>query len=66
MHSTWVIGDIHGAYRALKQVIERAPLQKDDTLVFVGDYVDGWSEAVETVAYCLELQNEYNLSLIHI
>lgn len=60
MQSTWVIGDIHGACRALKQVMERAPVKPGDTLLFVGDYVDGWSEAVETVDYCIELQQTYN------
>ncbi|CEN50774.1 hypothetical protein CCAN11_2200005 [Capnocytophaga canimorsus] len=33
---TLVIGDIHGAYKALVQVLERAKIQKDDFLIFLG------------------------------
>ena len=48
---TLVIGDIHAAKKALVQVLERAELQADDQLIFLGDYVDAWSEAVETVDF---------------
>jgi serine/threonine protein phosphatase 1 len=41
MHNTFVIGDIHGGLAALKQVLERAPVKPADTLIFLGDYVDG-------------------------
>ena len=44
MGRTYVIGDIHGAQKALEQAIKRAALQKDDKLIFLGDYVDGWSQ----------------------
>lgn len=40
---TLVIGDIHGALKAVKQVFERANIQPDDTLIFFrGLY--GWME----------------------
>lgn len=51
-----VIGDIHGGLKALKQVFVRARVQKDDRLIFLGDYVDGWSEAVETVEFLIDLK----------
>src|SRR5580692_7962228 len=38
-----VIGDIHGAFRALEPLVDRLSLQKEDVLIFLGDYVDGWS-----------------------
>ena len=56
---TLVIGDIHAGAQALPQVLERAAVKRDDLLIFLGDYVDGWSEAVETVEYLLKLQEEY-------
>jgi serine/threonine protein phosphatase 1 len=37
---TLVIGDIHGGLRALHQIIERH-VTPQDTLIFLGDYVDG-------------------------
>lgn len=50
-----VIGDIHGALRALKQVLERAAITENDTLVFLGDYVDGWSESKQVIDYLIHL-----------
>ena len=52
---TLVIGDIHGGYLALKQVIERANVTDSDTLIFLGDYVDGWSQSSEVISYLIEL-----------
>lgn len=40
-----VIGDIHGGLKAINQVFERAKVTTDDRLIFLGDYVDGWSES---------------------
>ncbi|MGC4040827.1 MAG: metallophosphoesterase [Flavobacterium sp.] len=50
-----VIGDIHGGLRALHQVLERAKVTKDDILVFLGDYVDGWSESPQVIDLLLQL-----------
>lgn len=57
---TLVIGDIHSGLKALKQVLERAEVNSNDKLIFLGDYVDGWSEAVETVDFLLELNKTHN------
>jgi len=61
---TFVIGDIHGAYRALVQLVERLDLEKGDTLIFLGDYVDGWSESPQVIDYLLELKTRYNCRFI--
>jgi serine/threonine protein phosphatase 1 len=52
---TLVIGDIHGGLRALPQIMERANVMHTDTLIFLGDYVDGWSESPDVIDYLLEL-----------
>ncbi|MES1224136.1 MAG: metallophosphoesterase, partial [Bacteroidota bacterium] len=52
---TLVIGDIHGGLRALMQVLEKANVTTDDTLIFLGDYVDGWSESAQTIDYLIHL-----------
>lgn len=57
MGRTLVCGDIHGGYLALKQVIERAKVTKEDTLVFLGDYVDGYSQSYEVVEELMRLNN---------
>ena len=56
---TLVVGDIHGGLRALEQVMDLASVTENDHLIFLGDYVDGWSEAVETVNYLIELQSSH-------
>lgn len=56
MSRTIVIGDIHGALKALEQVLERIHLQKEDTLIFLGDYVDGWSGSARVIDYLMQLE----------
>lgn len=52
---TLVIGDIHGGFRALLQVLERANVTATDQLIFLGDYVDGWSESPQVIDFLMEL-----------
>lgn len=52
---TLVIGDIHGGLIALKQIIERAQITTTDTLIFLGDYVDGWSQSPQVLDFLIEL-----------
>jgi serine/threonine protein phosphatase 1 len=61
---TLVIGDIHGGLRGLKQVLERAGLKKTDRLLFLGDYVDGWSESAEVIDYLIALQETNSCTFI--
>ncbi len=56
MSRTFVIGDIHGALKALKQILERASVQDNDQLIFLGDFVDGWSQSFEVIQYLVELE----------
>lgn len=56
---TYVIGDIHGGLRALAQVLERAPVRPEDRLVFLGDYVDGWSQSPEVLSFLIRLPQQY-------
>jgi serine/threonine protein phosphatase 1 len=60
MKKTYVIGDIHGALKALKQVIDRCNPTMGSRLIFLGDYVDGWSESSEVIQYLLELDAIYD------
>jgi serine/threonine protein phosphatase 1 len=58
MSRTLVIGDIHGGYKALIQVLDRAKVTSQDQLIFLGDYVDGWSETPELLSYLIQLKEE--------
>jgi UDP-2,3-diacylglucosamine pyrophosphatase LpxH len=55
---TIAIGDIHGGYKALVQLIDKINLKDDDLLIFLGDYVDGWSESYEVVDYLISLSRK--------
>ncbi|MDN3675559.1 metallophosphoesterase family protein [Flavobacterium branchiarum] len=57
---TFVIGDIHGGLIALKQVLERAAVTNKDTLIFLGDYVDGWSQSPQVIDFLIELKQKQN------
>ncbi len=61
---TLVIGDIHGALKALEQVVERANVSANDTLIFLGDYVDGWSDAPNVINYLIQLKTTHNCIFI--
>lgn len=53
--NTFVIGDIHGGLSALQQVLQAAKVTLQDRLVFLGDYVDGWSQSAQTISFLMEL-----------
>jgi serine/threonine protein phosphatase 1 len=56
---TLVVGDIHGGLKGLEQVLEKVKPTYNDLFVFVGDYVDGWSENAETVSFLLKFSGEF-------
>lgn len=58
MSRTLVIGDIHGGLRALHQIMERAQVTTNDKLIFLGDYVDGWSQSPQVIDFLLELDQQ--------
>ena len=58
--ASYVVGDIHGGYKALLQVIKKAPLMQGDELIFIGDYCDGWSQSFEVVEQLIRLKQNYN------
>lgn len=57
---TFVIGDIHGGLRALEQVMKRAEITTEDTLIFLGDYVDGWSQSPQVIDFLIDLKSKQN------
>lgn len=59
-----VIGDIHGGLRGLIQVLDRAQIRPTDKLIFLGDYVDGWSESAQVINLLIELETRYNCIFI--
>jgi serine/threonine protein phosphatase 1 len=54
MRRKLVIGDIHGGLRGLHQIFDRAKITTEDKLIFLGDYVDGWSESPQVLDFLIE------------
>jgi len=56
---TFAIGDIHGCFDSLKELIEnKIQLQRNDKLIFLGDYIDRGSKSKEVIDYIIELQEK--------
>ncbi len=60
----FVVGDIHGGLKAIYQILERAPIKPNDQLIFLGDYVDGWSQSPEVLDFLIELKKQQNCIFI--
>lgn len=59
---TFVIGDVHGAYRALVQCLERSEINKEeDLLITLGDICDGWNEVKECIDELLTIKNRIDI-----
>jgi len=58
---TLVIGDIHGGLRALHQILERSKVSPNDKLIFLGDYVDGWSQSPEVIDLLIAMKETHNI-----
>lgn len=58
MSRSIVIGDIHGGLKALIQLLERIDITPKDELIFLGDYVDGWSDSANVVTYLIKLAQQ--------
>jgi serine/threonine protein phosphatase 1 len=58
MSRRFVIGDIHGACRALLQCFNKANFDyKSDMLICLGDVCDGWPETCQSIRELLKIKN---------
>ena len=54
----FVMSDSHGGYKAMVQCIEKSGFDiEKDTLIFLGDVVDGWSQTKESIDLLLSIKN---------
>lgn len=59
MKRRWVIPDIHGNVNTLKQLIENViQLTKEDSLYFLGDYIDRGSDGKSVIDYIMSIQDQ--------
>lgn len=58
MSRTFVIGDIHGAHRALVQCLQRSGFDyENDILISLGDVCDGWPETKKAIDELMRIKN---------
>ena len=60
MMRTFAIGDIHGGFKALKQLLKEIKVTTNDTFIFLGDYVDGWSESAQVIQFLIEFSKTHH------
>lgn len=57
MNRQWVISDIHGCLNTLRSLVENHIIPtKDDTLIFLGDYIDRGPDSKGVLDYVMNLQ----------
>lgn len=61
---TFAIGDIHGGLKALIQVLNKLNIKERDEIIFMGDYVDGWSESAQVIEFLIGLSEQYKCVFI--
>ena len=55
---TFVVGDIHGAYKGLLQCFERSGFDREnDRLIALGDVCDGWTQVRECIDELLRVKH---------
>ncbi|RAJ06574.1 serine/threonine protein phosphatase 1 [Chitinophaga skermanii] len=60
MGRTIVFGDIHGGLKALEDLMKKVQPTIDDKFIFLGDYVDGWSQSAQVIRYLIAFEKQYN------
>lgn len=64
---TLVLGDVHGNYKALKQVFDRCNFDPEkDFLISLGDLVDGGKESSKVIDYFIALKDFCNIEPVFI
>ncbi len=59
MNKIFAIGDIHGSLTKLRQLMEIIPIdRKNDTLLFIGDYIDRGKSGTAVVDYIIDIRKE--------
>ncbi len=66
MGRQFVVGDIHGAFKALLQCFDKAGFSyDDDQLICLGDVCDGWPQVRESIDELLKIKNRIFIKGIH-
>ncbi|HDP24465.1 MAG TPA: serine/threonine protein phosphatase [Deltaproteobacteria bacterium] len=58
MDRRFAIGDIHGCLNKLDELISKIDPRREDTFIFLGDYLDRGDHSKEVVEYLVDLSKE--------
>jgi len=61
---TYAIGDLHGEVSLLRQLLLILPYHEQDTLVFLGDYMDRGEDSIALVRELLQLSREHERTIL--
>ncbi len=61
---SYIIGDIHANVKELEKLLGKLKIKKNDTLVFLGDYIDKKIYTKETLKLLGSLKKKYNCIFI--
>ncbi len=58
----YLIGDIHGYYKKLSGLFDKIKkhITDNDTIIFLGDYIDRGHNSFEVINFLIDLQKKYN------
>ena len=60
----YAIGDIHGSLKALKTIFKQGLIKSDDTVVFLGDYVNRGPNSKGVFDWLIKRKEEFNFEFI--
>lgn len=60
MSNIYAFGDIHGEYDKLEALIRKININKSDTMIFLGDYIDRGNKSFEVIEYLIKLNDNHN------
>lgn len=61
---TYAIGDLHGEVSLLRQLLLLLPYHEQDTLVFLGDYMDRGEDSVALIRELLKFSREHERTVL--
>lgn len=61
---TFFFGDVHGEYKKLIDVFNKANPKKGDRIISAGDLVDRGPDSYKVIQFCLDLEKDYEMIFI--
>jgi serine/threonine protein phosphatase 1 len=62
--AVYAVGDIHGSLKALQSIFSQKLIKRDDTVIFLGDYIDKGIDSKGVLDWLIENMNYYKFIFI--